>query len=99
MSASLLSFSKQINAGSEFFYFKKLLFIIKNVKIIVEATTALMQSRISRIPHKTNVLLTVLMGTLKAETFVFQLNFVTQLATLAPSKTMPQNVQLAHQHY
>jgi hypothetical protein len=61
--------------------------------------TALMQNRISSIPHKTNVLLTVLMGTLKAEICVIRHNFATQLVTLVPSKTTQQNVQLAHQLY
>jgi hypothetical protein len=59
--------------------------------------TVLISNRISSIRHKTNALLTVLMGTLKVEQFVLRLNFATQLATLVPSKTMQPNVQLVRQ--
>jgi hypothetical protein len=69
----------------------------KSVRLTVHQMTVPIPNRISSTPYKTDVLLTVLMGTLKAETSVFQLNFVIQLVALVPSKMMPPNVQLAHQ--
>jgi ribosome biogenesis protein Nip4 len=69
----------------------------KSVRLTVHQMTVLMSNRILNIRHKTNALLTVLMGTLKAAICVIRHNFATQLATLVPSKTMQPNVQLVRQ--